>query len=277
MKIISIISALWLTQFIPPVLRAHEQLVQFGYVTDYDPLSLSQFGTSTITAWFNNKVYQCDTHPTAINTEYSCDAESSLIGCDFANSDPKILIDHPFGDAVIADRFFLETNEATYTADGFCIPQSAVLGPYGPNNHKAAAVDNICPGGDTGAFDLYYALCVDNEPFGTYGCAPAMQYVYFDVDASQPETAADWEDGSGSSISVEPCECAALGEALSHPHECVCELGDTCPHRDIGYYCNSIEHVIHILRDDEVDDPCTDFGRVCCCHCSGWCAHAHNK
>eukprot|EP01083_Nonionella_stella_P305804 1068311_1 len=282
-RIICIISALWLTQFIPPVLLAGEELQTFGYVTDSDPRSVSPRPT-TITAWFNNKVYQCDTWPYSRISSYHCEAQpKNLIGCDFTNNDTKMLIHHPWRDAVIADRFFLTTtNQSTYVADGFCIPKNDSFGR--PENHKTDDVDNICTGGASGEFDLYYALCVDNDQSselgpGNYACGPEKQFIYFDV-----EDAAEWEDGSGS-ISIKPCntsECAALGDELSVVHEsppcktkneCICEAGDTCSDTDTGYYCNSIEDVSRVLSDDEAVDGiihCAANGGVCCCHCSSW-------
>eukprot|EP01084_Bolivina_argentea_P053063 97422_1 len=260
MRTICIISALWVISSV-----VVGELLQFGFTTDDDGNSGTGHDVQVI-AWFFNKVYRCITKaPRATSTEYLCDAKDSFLGCDDTNSDVKMLISVGGTDAVIADRFVMITNGETYAAEGFCIPDSQPLGEYGPKYHKATV--NLCDAGST----LYDALCIDSQWDTTHGCAPGNQYVYFDVDADQPEATAVWKDGTSSFLQADDCpseECGVEGGGLKQFHECECVDASQCPGTD-QYYCNSIEDVNRVLGGGSVSDPCTASGGVCCCHCDG--------
>eukprot|EP01083_Nonionella_stella_P084742 234667_1 len=68
------------------------QLVSFGVTTRADP----SFQLHTITVWFNRNVYQCTKTPNTAATTYTCNAASSLLGCDSnAQIGARMLVQNP--------------------------------------------------------------------------------------------------------------------------------------------------------------------------------------
>jgi hypothetical protein len=181
---------------------AEEALIEIGMTTSGSPGDSP--GMHTITAWFKQKVYQCNLTPSSIFTTYKCDI-FSFIGCDASSAidGAKILFDNEHIDASLYSRIWIKTTEAEYGITGVCIPDSAIIGGY----------YTVFLGTGSGNCDAYVGstnynkFCIDGEDYGSGGsCWPPQQMIHFDT--TQPGADIDnafWEDAQGFPVSTGNC------------------------------------------------------------------------
>eukprot|EP01083_Nonionella_stella_P072273 194748_1 len=184
-----------------------EELVSFGVRTRDDEGSSASPGLHTITVWFNRNVYQCTVTPSTRPTTYTCNAASSLLGCDsHGQTGARMLVQNPSVDASTLRAFITTTgngtNNVNYEIGGICVIDAAVSTPIIGLGARTSLMDNqtLCQNGYT----HFWAWCIDKDPVaGTASCAPWRQMVHFDL--SQPNVIIEnalWEDGTSVTIST---------------------------------------------------------------------------